>query len=89
MSYFYIQGVGNRESGAVRPKGDLLAHWKAHRGNRERCDPRAIYSPIGKRTEGIGSGATQGRFTRPLESAPRESVKAGNGENYPGNYCVF
>ncbi|NET67103.1 MAG: hypothetical protein F6K63_23050 [Moorea sp. SIO1G6] len=25
----------NRESGAVRPKGDLLAHWKAHRGSRE------------------------------------------------------
>ncbi|NEP26590.1 MAG: hypothetical protein F6K49_32940 [Moorea sp. SIO3I6] len=51
-------GVGNRESGAVRPKGDLLAHWKAHRGSRN----------------------------PPL--TPVRSGRAGNGENYPGNYCV-
>ncbi|NEP36206.1 MULTISPECIES: hypothetical protein [unclassified Moorena] len=43
----------------------------------------ATRNGIGKRQE------ARGKRQRCATRKPWESVKAGNGENYPGNYCVF
>ncbi|WP_424101792.1 hypothetical protein [Moorena producens] len=41
-------------------------------GSRERCDPWRIKFAYGKRTEGVGNGATRGEFNYGSR-APRES----------------